>query len=110
MESESRIPIWLKLTETMIGKVERFWEPKIPSQPGLKYCGGGRRMPFRLPAIQCAFEEAQPRAPWTRRMNFGELKVFVDRRPAPLTTLDGAEVDYVDSLEKDAGSSLTTLT
>ena len=83
----------VQLTETAVGKVREILGTQDPKPAGLRIAVvGGGCSGF---SYSMAFENSPGFLDKT--YNFGELKVFVDQ--ASLLYLDGAEVDYVDSLE-----------
>jgi len=83
----------VQLTETAIGKVAEILSSQEPKPAGLRISVvGGGCSGF---SYSMAFENAPGMLDKTYK--FGELNVFVDQ--ASLLYLDGAEVDYVESLE-----------
>ena len=83
----------VQLTERAIGKVREIMSSQEPAPAGLRISVvGGGCSGF---SYSMAFENAPGMLDKT--YNFGDLKVFVDQ--ASLLYLDGAEVDYVESLE-----------
>ena len=92
-ESEESDTHMVQLTETAVGKVREILGTQDPKPAGLRIAVvGGGCSGF---SYSMAFENTPGFLDKT--YNFGELKVFVDQ--ASLLYLDGAEVDYVDSLE-----------
>ena len=93
MRSRSGNTDMVQLTETAVGKVREILGTQDPKPAGLRIAVvGGGCSGF---SYSMAFENSPGFLDKT--YNFGELKVFVDQ--ASLLYLDGAEVDYVDSLE-----------
>lgn len=89
----SEIPVMVQLTETAIGKVKEILESQEPKPAGLRIAVvGGGCSGF---SYSMAFENSPGMLDKTYK--FDDLKVFVDQ--ASLLYLDGAEVDYVESLE-----------
>ena len=83
----------VQLTETAVGKVHEILSSQDPKPAGLRISVvGGGCSGF---SYSMAFENSPGFLDKT--YNFGDLKVFVDQ--ASLLYLDGAEVDYVESLE-----------
>jgi iron-sulfur cluster assembly protein len=83
----------VQLTEKAIGKVREIMQSQTPAPAGLRISVvGGGCSGF---SYSMAFENAPNMLDKT--YNYGELKVFVDQ--ASLLYLDGAEVDYVETLE-----------
>ena len=83
----------VQLTETAVSKVREILEAQEPKPAGLRISVvGGGCSGF---SYSMAFENSPGMLDKT--YNYGELKVFVDQ--ASLLYLDGAEVDYVESLE-----------
>lgn len=83
----------VQLTETAIGKVREILDTQEPKPAGLRIAVvGGGCSGF---SYSMAFENSPGMLDKT--YSFGGLKVFVDQ--ASLLYLDGAEVDYVESLE-----------
>jgi iron-sulfur cluster assembly protein len=83
----------VQLTEKAIGKVREIMASQTPAPAGLRISVvGGGCSGF---SYSMAFENAPNMLDKT--YNYGELKVFVDQ--ASLLYLDGAEVDYVETLE-----------
>jgi len=83
----------VQLTETAIGKVREILDSQEPKPAGLRIAVvGGGCSGF---SYSMAFENSPGMLDKT--YSYGELKVFVDQ--ASLLYLDGAEVDYVESLE-----------
>ncbi len=83
----------VQLTETAIGKVAEILSTQEPKPAGLRISVvGGGCSGF---SYSMAFENSPGMLDKT--YNFGDLKVFVDQ--ASLLYLDGAEVDYVETLE-----------
>jgi iron-sulfur cluster assembly protein len=83
----------VKLTDTAIGKVKEILDSQEPKPSGLRIsvvgvgCSGF--------SYSMAFENAPNMLDKT--YNYDGLRVFVDQ--ASLLYLDGAEVDYVETLE-----------
>jgi iron-sulfur cluster assembly accessory protein len=89
----SEIRAMVQLTETAIGKVREILESQEPKPAGLRIAVvGGGCSGF---SYSMAFENSPGMLDKTYK--FDDLKVFVDQ--ASLLYLDGAEVDYVESLE-----------
>jgi len=89
----SEIRRMVQLTETAIGKVREILESQEPNPAGLRIAVvGGGCSGF---SYSMAFENSPGMLDKTYK--FDDLKVFVDQ--ASLLYLDGAEVDYVESLE-----------
>ena len=83
----------VQLTEKAIGKVQEILDSQEPKPAGLRIAVvGGGCSGF---SYSMAFEN-QPNM-LDKTYSFGGLKVFVDQ--ASLLYLDGAEVDYVETLE-----------
>src|SRR5215470_11282300 len=83
----------VQLTERAIGKVKEIMGSQEPSPAGLRIAVvGGGCSGF---SYSMAFEN-QPNM-LDKTYNYEGLKVFVDQ--ASLLYLDGAEVDYVETLE-----------
>ena len=83
----------VQLTETAIGKVREILDTQEPKPAGLRIAVvGGGCSGF---SYSMAFENSPGMLDKT--YSFDGLKVFVDQ--ASLLYLDGAQVDYVESLE-----------
>jgi iron-sulfur cluster assembly protein len=83
----------VQLTEKAIGKVQEILDSQEPKPAGLRIAVvGGGCSGF---SYSMAFEN-QPNM-LDKTYSFGGLKVFIDQ--ASLLYLDGAEVDYVETLE-----------
>jgi iron-sulfur cluster assembly protein len=83
----------IQLTETAIGKVQEILNTQEPKPAGLRIAVvGGGCSGF---SYSMAFENTPQMLDKT--YHFNGLKVFVDQ--ASLLYLDGAEVDYVETLE-----------
>ena len=83
----------VQLTEKAVGKVMEILDSQEPKPAGLRLAVlGGGCSGFRY---SMAFEN-QPNM-LDKTYSFNGLKVFVDQ--ASLLYLDGAEVDYVETLE-----------
>jgi len=83
----------VQLTETAVGKVKEILDSQEPKPSGLRISVvGGGCSGF---SYSMAFENAPGMLDKT--YDFSGLKVFIDQ--ASLLYLDGAEVDYVESLE-----------
>jgi iron-sulfur cluster assembly protein len=83
----------IQLTEQAIGKVSEILNMQEPKPAGLRISVvGGGCSGF---SYSMAFE-TQP-GMLDKTYNFGDLKVFVDQ--ASMLYLDGAQVDYVETLE-----------
>jgi iron-sulfur cluster assembly accessory protein len=83
----------IQLTENAVGKVNEILNMQEPKPAGLRIAVvGGGCSGF---SYSMAFE-TQP-SMLDKTYNFGDLKVFIDS--ASMLYLDGAEVDYVESLE-----------
>ena len=84
----------VQLTETAVGKVQEILSTQEPKPAGLRIAVvGGGCSGF---SYSMAFENSPGMLDKTYQ--FGEgLKVFIDQ--ASLLYLDGAEVDYVETLE-----------
>src|SRR6202051_1684688 len=82
----------VQLTETAVGKVKEILDTQEPKPAGLRIAVvGGGCSGF---SYSMAFENTPGMLDKT--YNFDGLKVFIDQ--ASLLYLDGAEVDYVDTL------------
>jgi len=83
----------VQLTERAIGKVREIMTSQEPSPAGLRISVvGGGCSGF---SYSMAFENSPTMMDKT--LKYGPLQVFVDQ--ASLIYLEGAEVDYVESLE-----------
>jgi len=83
----------VQLTETAVSKVREILEAQEPKPAGLRISVvGGGCSGF---SYSMAFENTPGMLDKT--YNFDGLKVFIDQ--ASLLYLDGAEVDYVETLE-----------
>jgi iron-sulfur cluster assembly accessory protein len=83
----------VQLTEKAVGKVKEIMASQTPSPAGLRIAVvGGGCSGF---SYSMAFENTPNMLDKTYQ--YGDLKVFVDQ--ASLIYLDGAEVDYVETLE-----------
>jgi len=83
----------IQLTETAVGKVNEILQMQDPKPAGLRISVvGGGCSGF---SYSMAFENAPNMLDKT--YSFGDLKVFIDQ--ASMLYLDGAEVDYVETLE-----------
>jgi iron-sulfur cluster assembly protein len=83
----------VQMTEKAVGKVREILDSQEPKAAGLRIAVvGGGCSGF---SYSMAFEN-QPNM-LDKTYSFGGLKVFVDQ--ASLLYLDGAEVDYVETLE-----------
>src|SRR5277367_1182191 len=83
----------VQLTEKAVGKVREILDSQEPKPAGLRIAVvGGGCSGF---SYSMAFEN-QPNM-LDKTYSFADLKVFVDQ--ASLLYLDGAEVDYVETLE-----------
>src|SRR6195952_2297005 len=83
----------VNLTETAVSKVQEILDGQDPKPAGLRISVvGGGCSGF---SYSMAFENAPGMLDKTYHYN--DLKVFVDQ--ASMLYLDGAEVDYVESLE-----------
>jgi len=83
----------VQLTETAVSKVAEILDTQDPKPAGLRISVvGGGCSGF---SYSMAFENAPGMLDKTYA--FGPLKVFIDQ--ASMLYLDGAEVDYVESLE-----------
>lgn len=83
----------VQLTDTAVGKVKEILATQEPTPVGLRISVvGGGCSGF---SYSMAFENNPGFLDKT--YSFGELKVFVDQ--ASMLYLDGAEVDYVETLE-----------
>src|SRR4051812_26407282 len=85
--------IMVKITDTAVSKVREFLDTQEPKPAGLRISVvGGGCSGF---SYSMAFENTPNMLDKT--YNYDGLKIFVDQ--ASLLYLDGAEVDYVESLE-----------
>ena len=83
----------VQLTPVAVTKVKEILQQQTPVPTGLRVAVvGGGCSGF---SYSMAFENAPGMLDKT--YNFGELKVFIDQ--ASMLYLDGAEVDYVETLE-----------
>ncbi len=83
----------VQLTENAVGKVREILDTQDPKPAGLRIAVvGGGCSGF---SYSMAFENAPNLLDKT--YSFGGLKVFIDQ--ASLLYLDGAEVDYVETVE-----------
>jgi iron-sulfur cluster assembly accessory protein len=83
----------IQLTENAVGKVHEILGMQDPKPAGLRIAVvGGGCSGF---SYSMAFE-TQPNM-LDKTYSFGDLKVFIDQ--ASMIYLDGAEVDYVETLE-----------
>jgi len=83
----------VQLTEKAVGKVKEIMSTQAPMPAGLRIAVvGGGCSGF---SYSMAFENTPNMLDKT--YNYGDLKVFIDQ--ASLLYLDGAEVDYVETLE-----------
>jgi iron-sulfur cluster assembly protein len=83
----------IQLTETAVSKVQEILSTQEPKPAGLRIAVvGGGCSGF---SYSMAFENSPGMLDKTYA--FGDLKVFVDQ--ASMLYLDGAEVDYVETLE-----------
>lgn len=83
----------VQLTEKAVGKVREILDGQEPKPEGLRIAVvGGGCSGF---SYSMAFENTPNMLDKTYK--FGDLKVFIDQ--ASLLYLDGAEVDYVESME-----------
>ncbi len=83
----------VQLTETAVGKVREILDSQDPKPAGLRISVvGGGCSGF---SYSMAFENSPNMLDKT--YDFSGLKVFIDQ--ASMLYLDGAEVDYVESLE-----------
>ena len=83
----------VQLTETAISKVKEIIDTQDPKPAGLRISVvGGGCSGF---SYSMAFENTPNMLDKT--FNFGDLRVFVDQ--ASLLYLEGAQVDYVETLE-----------
>ncbi|HTR34510.1 MAG TPA: iron-sulfur cluster assembly accessory protein [Bryobacteraceae bacterium] len=83
----------VQLTETAVSKVKEILDTQDPKPAGLRIAVvGGGCSGF---SYSMAFENTPNLLDKT--YSFDDLKVFIDQ--ASLLYLDGAEVDYVESLE-----------
>jgi iron-sulfur cluster assembly protein len=90
---EARGRKMIQLTETAVTKVQEILASQEPKPAGLRIAVvGGGCSGF---SYSMAFENSPGMLDKTYK--FGELKVFVDQ--ASMLYLDGAEVDYVETLE-----------
>jgi iron-sulfur cluster assembly protein len=82
----------VQITERAIGKVKEIMSSQDPAPAGLRIAVvGGGCSGF---SYSMAFEN-QPNM-LDKTYNYGDLKVYVDQ--ASMLYLDGAEVDYVETL------------
>ena len=89
----SKYAAMVQLTETAIGKVREILDTQEPKPAGLRIAVvGGGCSGF---SYSMAFENSPGMLDKT--YSFDGLKVFVDQ--ASLLYLDGAQVDYVESME-----------
>ena len=87
------IPHMVQLTEVAVGKVKEILDTQEPKPAGLRISVvGGGCSGF---SYSMAFENSPGFLDKT--YNFGDLRVFIDQ--ASMLYLDGAEVDYVESME-----------
>ena len=83
----------VQLTETAVGKVREILDTQEPKPTGLRIAVvGGGCSGF---SYSMAFENTPNLLDKT--YNFNGLKVFIDQ--ASMLYLDGAEVDYVETME-----------
>ena len=83
----------VQLTERAVGKVKEIMSSQAPAPAGLRIAVvGGGCSGF---SYSMAFEN-QP-SMLDKTYDFGGLKIFIDQ--ASMLYLEGAEVDYVESLE-----------
>jgi iron-sulfur cluster assembly protein len=83
----------VQLTEVAVGKVKEILSTQDPQPAGLRISVvGGGCSGF---SYSMAFENSPGFLDKT--YDFGDLKVFIDQ--ASMLYLDGAEVDYVETLE-----------
>ena len=83
----------VQLTEVAVGKVREILDTQEPKPAGLRISVvGGGCSGF---SYSMAFENSPGFLDKT--YNFGDLRVFIDQ--ASMLYLDGAEVDYVESME-----------
>jgi iron-sulfur cluster assembly accessory protein len=83
----------VQLTENAVGKVREILDTQDPKPAGLRFAVvGGGCSGF---SYSMAFENTPNLLDKT--YSFGGLKVFIDQ--ASLLYLDGAEVDYVETVE-----------
>jgi iron-sulfur cluster assembly protein len=83
----------VQLTEVAVGKVKEILDTQEPKPAGLRISVvGGGCSGF---SYSMAFENSPGFLDKT--YNFGDLRVFIDQ--ASMLYLDGAEVDYVESME-----------
>ena len=83
----------VQLTENAVGKVREILDGQEPKPAGLRIAGvGGGCSGF---SYSMAFENTPNMLDKT--YNFEGLKVFIDQ--ASMLYLDGAEVDFVETLE-----------
>ena len=93
MGCEETVNIMVQLTDTAIGKVKEILGSQEPMPVGLRISVvGGGCSGF---SYSMAFENSPGMLDKT--YSFEGLKIFVDQ--ASLLYLDGAEVDYVETLE-----------
>ena len=93
MKAKERVPGMVQLTDGAVSKVREILSTQDPQPAGLRISVvGGGCSGF---SYSMAFENTPGFLDKT--YSFGELKVFIDQ--ASLLYLDGAEVDYVESLE-----------
>ncbi len=83
----------IQLTETAVSKVNEILKMQDPKSGRTAHRRCGRRL-FRLQLLHGLREPAEYAG---QDLQFGDLKVFVDQ--ASMLYLDGAEVDYVETLE-----------
>jgi len=83
----------VQLTETAISKVREILSTQEPKPSGLRIAVVGRGCSGF--SYSMAFENSPGMLDKT--LNYDGLKVFIDQ--ASLLYLDGAEVDYVESME-----------
>jgi len=83
----------IQLTETAVGKVQEILSSQEPKPAGLRISvvGGG------CSGFSYSMQFETSPGMLDKTYDFKGLKVFVDQ--ASLLSLDGAEVDYVESLE-----------
>ena len=83
----------IRLTETAVGKVQEILSSQEPKPAGLRISvvGGG------CSGFSYSMQFETSPGMLDKTYDFSGLKVFVDQ--ASLLYLDGAEVDYVESLE-----------
>jgi iron-sulfur cluster assembly protein len=83
----------VKLTESAVAKVNEILSSQDPQPAGLRISVvGGGCSGF---SYSMAFENTPGML--DRTLNYGDLKVFIDQ--ASLQYLEGAEVDYVETIE-----------